>query len=48
MLALVVHAHSEPRSLNAAMKDTAAATLRVAECEVEALHLYGKQFDPVV
>jgi len=47
MHALIVLAHPEPRSFNAALKDTAAATLERAGHTVEVSDLYAEGFDPV-
>jgi NAD(P)H dehydrogenase (quinone) len=45
---LIVHAHPEPRSFTAAMRDTAAGTLRAAGDAVVISDLYADSFDPVV
>lgn len=47
MHALIVYAHPEPRSFNAAMKDCAVATLEGMGWTVEVSDLYAMQFDPV-
>ncbi|WP_193370800.1 NAD(P)H-dependent oxidoreductase [Pelagibius marinus] len=47
MNALIVLAHPEPTSFNAALKDVAAATLRCLGHEVEVSDLYAEGFDPV-
>lgn len=48
MQALIVHAHPEPRSFGAALRDTAALALRRAGHEVAVSDLYAMGFDPVV
>lgn len=45
--ALIVHAHPEPHSFVAAMRDTAAATLRRQNIRVTVSDLYAEGFDPV-
>ncbi|MCS6780187.1 MAG: NAD(P)H-dependent oxidoreductase [Geminicoccaceae bacterium] len=47
MKVLLVHAHPEPRSFCAAMKDRAAAVLRAGGHEVVISDLYAMRFDPV-
>ncbi|WP_374572289.1 NAD(P)H-dependent oxidoreductase [Phenylobacterium sp.] len=47
MRVLIVHAHHEPKSFNAAMTDTAVRTLRAAGHEVVVSDLYAQGFDPV-
>jgi len=47
MHALIVVAHPEPRSFNAALKDVAAATLERQGYTVEVSDLYAEGFDPV-
>lgn len=47
MKALVVHAHPEPKSFCAAMKDLAVAELRARGDTVEVSDLYAMHFDPV-
>jgi NAD(P)H dehydrogenase (quinone) len=47
MRALIVHAHHEPTSFNAAMTATAAAALRAAGGETVVSDLYAMGFDPV-
>jgi NAD(P)H dehydrogenase (quinone) len=47
MNVLLVHAHPEPRSFCAALKDRAVATLRDDGHEVEVSDLYAIGFDPV-
>lgn len=47
MKVLLVHAHPEPRSFCAALKDRAVATLREADHEVVVSDLYAMGFDPV-
>ncbi|KHJ53716.1 NADPH quinone oxidoreductase [Aureimonas altamirensis] len=47
MNVLIVHAHPEPRSFNAALKDRAVETLRDAGHEVVVSDLYAAGFDPV-
>jgi NAD(P)H dehydrogenase (quinone) len=44
---LIIHAHPEPRSFTAAMKDTAVATLGSAGHSVVISDLYAMGFDPV-
>lgn len=46
MNALIVYAHHEPRSFNAAMKDRAAAVLAAHGWLVEVSDLYGERFAP--
>lgn len=45
--ALIVHAHPEPTSFNAALRDTAAETLRAEGHAVLISDLYADGFDPV-
>jgi NAD(P)H dehydrogenase (quinone) len=45
--ALIVYAHPEPKSFNAALRDAAADTLRSRGWEVEVSDLYAMHFDPV-
>ncbi len=47
MKVLIVHAHPEPCSFTAAMRDTAAATLTAAGHTVEISDLYADGFDPI-
>jgi NAD(P)H dehydrogenase (quinone) len=47
MHALIVLAHPEKNSFNAALKDTAVATLQRAGWSVEVSDLYAEGFDPV-
>lgn len=47
MKVLIVHAHNEPHSFNAAMKDLAVATLSGAGHEVVVSDLYAMGFNPV-
>jgi len=47
MHALIVHCHPEPRSFNATLTETAAATLRGHGHTVEISDLYAEKFDPV-
>lgn len=47
MNVLIVHAHPEPRSFTAAMKDTAVETLSAAGQSVVVSDLYAMGFDPV-
>lgn len=47
MHALIVHAHPEPRSFNAALRDVAAQTLVAMGHSVEVSDLYAEGFDPV-
>ena len=47
MRVLIVHAHPEPASFNAALTDTAVQTLQRAVHEVEVSDLYAAGFDPV-
>ncbi|MBL8672224.1 MAG: NAD(P)H-dependent oxidoreductase [Alphaproteobacteria bacterium] len=47
MKVLIVHAHPEPRSFCAAMKDMAVAELRARGDTVEVSDLYAMHFDPV-
>lgn len=47
MHALIVHAHPEPRSFNAALKDVAVDVLTEAGHAVEVSDLYAEGFDPV-
>lgn len=48
MRILVLHAHPEPASYNAALKDTVVATLTAAGHEVDLCDLYAERFDPVL
>jgi len=48
MHVLIVYAHPEPRSFNAAMKDTAVRALRAAGHTVTISDLYAMNFNPVV
>lgn len=45
---LIVHAHPEPRSFTAALKDTAVETLRTRGDAVVVSDLYADGFDPVL
>jgi NAD(P)H dehydrogenase (quinone) len=47
MKVLIVHAHPEPQSFNAALTRAAAAALRDTGHEVTVSDLYADQFDPV-
>ena len=47
MRVLIVHAHPEPQSFNAALTRTAAAALRGAGHDVTVSDLYADHFDPV-
>ena len=47
MRVLIVHAHPEPQSFNAALTKAAAAALRGAGHEVTVSDLYADQFNPV-
>src|SRR5882757_1553770 len=47
MNALIVYAHLEPASFNAALKDAAVAAIVAAGHQVEVSDLYGEQFNPV-
>jgi NAD(P)H dehydrogenase (quinone) len=47
MNVLIVYAHPEPQSFQAAMRDTAAAALRSAGHVLQVSDLYTMQFDPV-
>lgn len=47
MKALIVHAHPEPRSFTAAMKDVAVDELAAQGHSVEVSDLYAMKFDPV-
>lgn len=47
MKVLVVHAHYEPQSFNAALKDLAVETLRGAGHEVQVSDLYSMNWNPV-
>jgi len=47
MNVLIVHAHHEPQSFNAAMKDLAVATLTAAGHDVVVSDLYAMGFNPV-
>ena len=47
MNVLIVYAHPEPKSFNAAMKELAVATLREAGHEVAVSDLYAMEFSPV-
>jgi NAD(P)H dehydrogenase (quinone) len=44
---LIVHAHPEPKSFNAALTNAAAAALRDAGHEVTVSDLYAEHFDPL-
>lgn len=48
MNVLIVYAHPEPRSFNAALKDAAAAALVEAGHQVQVSDLYAMNFNPVV
>jgi NAD(P)H dehydrogenase (quinone) len=48
MNTLIVHAHPEPTSFNAALRDTARHTLEGLGHQVEVSDLYAMQFNPVV
>jgi putative NADPH-quinone reductase len=48
MRILVLHAHPEPTSYNAALKDTVVATLTAAGHEVDLCDLYAERFEPVL
>ena len=43
--ALIVHAHPEPASFNATLRDTAAQTLRERDAEVVVSDLYAQRFE---
>lgn len=45
--ALIVHAHPEPASFNAALRDTAVRTLRARGAEVAVSDLYAQRFEAV-
>jgi NAD(P)H dehydrogenase (quinone) len=47
MNVFIVHAHPEPKSFTAAMRDTAVATLTAAGHSVEVSDLYAMRFQPV-
>lgn len=47
MKILIVYAHPEPKSMNAAMFHEATATLKAAGHEVQTTDLYAMQFNPV-
>jgi len=47
MHALIVYAHPEPRSFNAAMRDCAVATLESMGWTVEVSDLHAMEFDPL-
>jgi NAD(P)H dehydrogenase (quinone) len=47
MHVLIVHAHPEPASFTAALKDTAVRALSAAGHRVEVSDLYGEAFNPV-
>ena len=47
MHVLIVHAHPEPTSFNAAMTETAVRALGTAGHEVQVSDLYAMHFDPV-
>jgi NAD(P)H dehydrogenase (quinone) len=47
MRALIVYAHPEPTSFNAALRDAAVAAIRAAGHEAEVSDLYGEGFNPV-
>ena len=47
MRALIVHAHPEPASFNAALRDTAARTLTERGAEVVVSDLYAQRFEAV-
>jgi NAD(P)H dehydrogenase (quinone) len=47
MNALIVYAHLEPASFNAALKDAAVEAIVAAGHRVEVSDLYGEQFNPV-
>ncbi|MDE3010993.1 MAG: NAD(P)H-dependent oxidoreductase [Pseudomonadota bacterium] len=44
---LIVHAHPEPHSFCAALRDAAVSELRAAGCQVEVSDLYARGFNPV-
>jgi NAD(P)H dehydrogenase (quinone) len=48
MRILVLHAHPEPTSYNAALKDRVVATLKAGGHEVDLCDLYEERFDPVL
>ena len=48
MRILVLHAHPEPASYNAALEDRVVATLRAGGHEVDLCDLYAERFDPVL
>jgi putative NADPH-quinone reductase len=45
---LVVHAHPDPASFSAAVRDTAVSALERAGHQVRSIDLYAEQFDPVL
>lgn len=47
MKTLIVYAHPEPRSFNAALRDAAVATLSARGWPVQVTDLYADRFDPV-
>jgi NAD(P)H dehydrogenase (quinone) len=47
MYVLIVHAHPEPASFTAALKDTAVRALSAAGHRVQVSDLYGEEFNPV-
>lgn len=47
MHALIVYAHPEPTSFNAALKDCAVAAIRAAGHQAEVSDLYAEQFNPI-
>jgi len=47
MKVLIVHAHPDPRSFNAALTEAAVAALRDARHEVTVSDLHADSFDPV-
>src|SRR5881227_2941483 len=47
MNALIVYAHPEPASFNAALKDAAIEAIVAAGHQAEVSDLYGEQFNPV-
>jgi NAD(P)H dehydrogenase (quinone) len=47
MYVLIVHAHPEPASFTAALKDTAVRALSAAGHQVQVSDLYGEEFTPV-
>lgn len=48
MKVLYIFAHPEPKSFNAAMKDTAIAALKDKGHEVKLSDLYAMEFNPVL